>query len=65
MEIDGDKVIITIYSPMEDRMDTKKLKIMTIKGHIESEVIIDVQEKLENIGSTNISRTFIFDRNTI
>ena len=65
MEIDGDKVIITIYSPMEDRMDTKKLKIMAmIKGHIQSEVIDDVQEELQNIGSTNISRTFIFDRNT-
>ena len=65
MEIDGDKVIITIYSPMEDRMDTKKLKIMAmIKGQIQSEVIDDVQEELENIGSTNISRTFIFDRNT-
>ena len=50
MEIDGDKVIITIYSPMEDRMDTKKLKIMAmIKGQIQSAVIDDVQEELENI----------------
>ena len=65
MEIDGDKVIITIYSPMEDRMDTKKLKIMAmIKGQIQSEVIYDVQNELNNIGYSTISRTFIFDRNT-
>ena len=65
MEIDGDKVIITIYSPMEDRMDTKKLKIMAmIKGQIQSEVIYDVQNELNKIGYSPISRTFIFDRNT-
>ena len=65
MEIDGDKVIITVYSPMEDRMDTKKLKIMAmIKGQIQSEVIYDVQNELNKIGYGPISRTFIFDRNT-
>ena len=65
MEIDGDKVIITIYSPMDDRMDTKKLKIMAmIKGQIQSEVIYDVQNELNKIGYGPISRTFIFDRNT-
>lgn len=62
---DNDKVIIKINSPLIDRIDTKKLKVMAmIKGQIQSEVIDDVQEELENIGSNTISRTFIFDRNT-
>jgi hypothetical protein len=62
---DDDKVIIKINSPLIDRIDTKKLKIMAmIKGQIQSEVIDDVQEELEITGSNTISRTFIFDRNT-
>ena len=60
-----DPVIIKINSPLIDRIDTKKLKVMVmIKGQIQSEVIDDVQYELENIGSNTISRTFIFDRNT-
>jgi hypothetical protein len=62
---DGDKVIIKINSPLIDRIDTKKLKVMVmIKGQVQSEVMDDVQYELENTGSNTISRTFIFDRNT-
>jgi hypothetical protein len=62
---DDDKVIIKINSPLIDRIDTKKLKVMAmIKGQVQSEVIDDVQYELENTGSNTISRTFIFDRNT-
>jgi hypothetical protein len=64
-ENNDDRVIIKINSPLIDRIDTKKLKLMVmIKGQIQSEVIDDVQYELENIGSNTISRTFIFDRNT-
>ena len=64
-ENNDDRVIIQINSPLIDRIDTKKLKVMVmIKGQIQSEVIDDVQYELENIGSNTISRTFIFDRNT-
>ncbi|HEU5462456.1 MAG TPA: hypothetical protein VFU79_09330 [Nitrososphaeraceae archaeon] len=60
-----DRVIIQINSPLIDRIDTKKLKVMVmIKGQIQSEVIDDVQYELENSGGNTISRTFIFDRNT-
>jgi hypothetical protein len=62
---DDDKVIIKINSPLIDRIDTKKLKVMVmIKGQIQSEVIDDVQEELTQIGGNTISRTFIFDRST-
>ncbi len=62
---DDDKVIIKINSPLIDKIDTKKLKVMAmIKGQVQSEVIDDVQAELENIGGNTISRTFIFDRNT-
>jgi hypothetical protein len=65
MKYNDDRVIIQINSPLIDRIDTKKLKVMVmIKGQIQSEVIDDVQYELENIGSNTISRTFIFDRNT-
>ena len=65
MKYNDDPVIIKINSPLTDRIDTKKLKVMVmIKGQIQSEVIDDVQYELENIGSNTISRTFIFDRNT-
>ena len=65
MKYNDDPVIIKINSPLIDRIDTKKLKIMAmIKGQIQSEVIDDVQEELEHTGSNTISRTFIFDRNT-
>jgi len=65
MKYNDDPVIIKINSPLIDRIDTKKLKIMAmIKGEIQSEVIDDVQEELEHTGSNTISRTFIFDRNT-
>jgi hypothetical protein len=65
MKYNDDPVIIKINSPLIDRIDTKKLKIMAmIKGQIQSEVIDDVQYELENTGSNTISRTFIFDRNT-
>jgi hypothetical protein len=65
MNNDDDKVIIKINSPLIDRIDTKKLKVMAmIKGQVQSEVIDYVQYELENTGSNTISRTFIFDRNT-
>ena len=65
MKYNDGPVIIKINSPLIDRIDTKKLKIMAmIKGQIQSEVIDDVQEELEITGSNTISRTFIFDRNT-
>ena len=65
MKYNDDSVILKINSPLIDRIDTKKLKIMAmIKGEIQSEVIDDVQEELEHTGSNTISRTFIFDRNT-
>ena len=62
---DNDKVIIKINSPLIDRIDTKKLKVMAmIKGQIQSEVIDDVQVELDKSKDNTISRTFIFDRNT-
>ena len=62
---DDEKVIIKINSPLIDRIDTKKLKVMAmIKGQIQSEVIDDVQAELDKSKDNTISRTFIFDRNT-
>jgi hypothetical protein len=62
---DDEKVIIKINSPLIDRIDTKKLKVMAmIKGQIQSEVIDDVQVELDKSKDNTISRTFIFDRNT-
>ena len=62
---DDEKVIIKINSPLIDRIDTKKLKVMAmIKGQIQSEVIDDVQAELDKSKDNTISRTFIFNRNT-
>ncbi|HET7643756.1 MAG TPA: hypothetical protein VFK40_09630 [Nitrososphaeraceae archaeon] len=60
-----DSVQLKIYSPMEDRKNTQKLKITAmIKGQIKSVIIDDVQEEFNKIGGYTISRTFTFDRNT-
>jgi hypothetical protein len=58
-------VQVKIIVPMEDKKNTKKIKIMAmLKGQIKSEIINDVQKEFEKIGGYTIERTFAFDRNT-
>ena len=58
-------VQVKIIVPMEDRKDTKKIKIMAmLKGQIKSAIIEDVQKEFKKIGGYIIERTFAFDRNT-
>ena len=60
-----DQVKITVYSPLEDRKNTQKLKIIAmIKGQIKSAVIDNVQEEFNKNKGYTISRTFTFDRDT-
>ena len=60
-----DQVKITVYSPLEDRKNTQKLKIIAmVKGQIKSAVIDNVQEEFNKNNGYTISRTFIFDRDT-
>jgi hypothetical protein len=64
-EEDKDTVKVKVYSPLEDRKNTQKLKIIAmVKGQIKSVVIDNVQEELNKIGGYTISRTFTFDRDT-
>jgi hypothetical protein len=60
-----DTVRVKVYAPLEDRKDTKKLKIIAmIKGQIKSAVIDNVQEEFDKIGGYTIERIFTFDRDT-
>ncbi len=60
-----DTVKVKVYSPLEDRKNTQKLKIIAmVKGQIKSAVIDNVQEEFDKIGGYTISRTFTFDRDT-
>ena len=60
-----DQVKITVYSPLEDRKNTQKLKIIAmVKGQIKSAVIDNVQEEFNKNNGYTISRTFTFDRDT-
>ncbi len=60
-----DTVKVKVYSPLEDRKHTQKLKIIAmVKGQIKSVVIDNVQEEFNKIGGYTISRTFTFDRDT-
>jgi hypothetical protein len=60
-----DTVKVKVYSPLEDRKNTQKLKIIAmVKGQIKSVVIDNVQEEFNKIGGYTISRTFTFDRDT-
>ncbi len=60
-----DIVKVKVYSPLEDRQNTQKLKIIAmVKGQIKSVVIDNVQEEFNKIGGYTISRTFTFDRDT-
>jgi hypothetical protein len=60
-----DIVKVKVYSPLEDRKNTQKLKIIAmVKGQIKSVVIDNVQEEFNKIGGYTISRTFTFDRDT-
>ena len=55
---------VKIIVPMEDRKDTKKIKIMAmLKGQVKSEMV-DVQKEFIIIEGYTITRTFAFDRNT-
>ena len=58
-------VKVKIVVPLDDRKDIKKLKVMAmLKGQIKSEMIEDVQEEFDKIGSYTIERVFAFDKNT-
>jgi hypothetical protein len=60
-----DRIKITVYSPLEDRKNTQKLKIIAmVKGQIKSAVIDNVQEEFNKNNGYTISRTFTFDRDT-
>ena len=60
-----DTVKVKVYSPLEDRKNTQKLKIIAmVKGQIKSVVIDNVQEEFNKISGYTISRTFTFDRDT-
>jgi hypothetical protein len=57
-------VKVKIISPMEDKKNATKIKIVAmLKGQIKSE-IVDVQKEFDKIGKYTIERTFAFDRNT-
>lgn len=58
-------VKIKISAPLADKKDTEKLVIaVMIKGQIQSEVIEDVQDRLDKSDDNTISKTFTFDRKT-
>jgi len=59
-----EKVKVKVIVPLEDRKDTKKIKVMAmLKGQIQSEVV-DVQKEFDKIGGYTIERVFAFDRDT-
>ncbi|HET7643438.1 MAG TPA: hypothetical protein VFK40_08010 [Nitrososphaeraceae archaeon] len=58
-------VKIKISAPLTDKKDTEKLVIaVMIKGQIQSEVIENVQDRLDKSDDNTISKTFTFDRKT-
>ncbi|HET7644817.1 MAG TPA: hypothetical protein VFK40_15030 [Nitrososphaeraceae archaeon] len=58
-------VKIKISAPLSDKKDTEKLVIgVMIKGQIQSEVIENVQDRLEKSDDNTISKIFTFDRKT-
>jgi hypothetical protein len=61
----NNQVKIKIYASLSDKKDTEKLIIgAMIKGQIQSEVIENVEDELDESKDDIISRTFTFDRNT-
>ncbi|HJS64960.1 MAG TPA: hypothetical protein VJ767_08890 [Nitrososphaeraceae archaeon] len=59
-----EKVKVKVIVPLEDKKDTKKIKVMAmLKGQIQSEVV-DVQNEFDKIGGYTIERVFVFDRDT-
>jgi hypothetical protein len=59
-----EKVKVKVIVPLEDKKDTKKIKVMAmLKGQIQSEVV-DVQKEFDKIGGYTIERVFFFDRDT-
>jgi hypothetical protein len=58
-------VKIKISAPLSDKKDTEKLVIgVMIKGQIQSEVIEDVESRLDKSDDNTISKIFTFDRKT-
>jgi hypothetical protein len=61
----NDKVKIKIYSPLADKKDTKKLKlVVALNGQIQSQIIEDVQGELDKSKDYIIKRIFTFDTKT-
>ena len=61
----NDKVKIKIYSPLADKKDTKKLKlVVALNGQIQSQLIEDVQGELDKSKDYIIKRIFTFDTKT-
>jgi hypothetical protein len=61
----NDKVNIKIYSPLADKKDTKKLKlVVALNGQIQSQLIEDVQGELDKSKDYIIKRIFTFDTKT-
>ena len=59
-----EKIKVKVIVPLEDKKDTKKIKVMAmLKGQIQSEVV-DVQKEFDKIGGYIIERVFAFDRDT-
>ncbi|MGB9167846.1 MAG: hypothetical protein WCB31_02855 [Nitrososphaeraceae archaeon] len=59
-----EKVKVKVIVPLEDKKDTKKIKVMAmLKGQIQSEVV-DVQKEFDKIGGYTVERVFAFDRDT-
>ena len=59
-----EKVKVKVIVPLEDKKDTKKIKVVAmLKGQIQSEVV-DVQKEFDKISGYTIERVFAFDRDT-
>ena len=59
-----EKIKVKVIVPLEDKKDTKEIKVMAmLKGQIQSEVV-DVQKEFDKIGGYTIERVFTFDRDT-
>ena len=61
----GNQVKIKVYAPLSDKKNTEKLILgVMVKGQIQSEVIENVQDRLDKSKDDTIPVTFTFDRNT-
>ena len=53
-----EKIKVKVIVPLENRKDTKKIKVMAmVKGQIQSEVV-DVQKEFDKNGGYTIERVF-------